>query len=345
MILFVADQIASAEYLSPLLRRWRERGTPEWKVYSSALSARRFGELGMPFELVSDPSAAGELVARDRPRRALLSASGSSELEHSFRVALREAGVPCYQFIDMWVNYAMRFRRQDSDGGSRFDFPDGILTLDHTARQAMIDEGIPGGIIHILGQPYFEERYRSSLARLAGAAGTGKTMLVSQPVARYRGRELGYDEHDFLTACLEGWAAAGRDWKELCVAIHPEEDRAAHVAKIASYSPSITLTKDTMAELASCSLVIGMYSSLLIQALLQGIPAVSVQPGANGIDACHLSANRMIPRLTSASELAEYLRPGAEASRAATTSPTPASFAAPFLGSCDRLEAFLLESI
>ena len=344
MILFVADQIAGAEYLFPLLRRWMARGITDWSVYGSDLATGFFKKKGIVCNVITNPAIVCETVHGCRPQKALMSASSNSKIEQSFRAALKQAGVPCYQFIDTWANYALRFHCIDSDGNAALDFPDKILTLDALARARMIEEGIPEDIIKIIGQPYFEDHYLRVTTEPAPSSKPNKTLLVTQPVAKYHGRGLGYDENDFLVTCLNAWRTAGLDWKLLGLAIHPEEDPKLHLNCIKSYSSKIAIVNNPSQKIPVCALLIGMFSSLLVQAVLFGVPAVSVQPNAAGRDVCHLSAQGIIPRVTEVAELAAYLDNFIRASNFAYPAKARAAFAEPFIGSCDRLEDFLLAS-
>ena len=278
------------------------------------------------------------------PRIGVLSASGDSALERAYRMALRQRRIPCIQFIDIWANYALRFH-SGPESGEQPDFPDIALTIDDAARRGMIADGIPASIIHVIGQPYFEAlRTSSREARTTGDAGPTRVLIATQPVSRYHGRRLGYDEHDFLHCCLDAWRRRAANWDQVDVAIHPEEARDCHLATLAHYSGRIRVVEGDALQLDRYAAVLGMYSSLLVHALLADTPAASVQPGTGANDSCQFSALGMIPRWTEVAQLSDWLDNATDfhTSRKMETPPVVNLLLRNLAGSCDRFEQFLL---
>ena len=298
MILFVVDQVAGAEYLLPLLARWSVNPPEAWRLIAASRACAVLARAGIVHEPTADidlPHALA-LLEKSPPRIGVLSSSGDSGLERAFRSALRQLRIPCYQFIDIWANYALRFRAGEDK--TQLDFPDAVLTIDSAAREAMITEGIPANIINVIGQPYFEARRTELHAQPVAPERPGRVLIATQPVAHYHGRSLGYDEHDFLRCCLDAWQQRAADWERIDVAIHPEQPRDAHAATLARYSGRIRVIENPGMQIRNYTVVLSMFSSLLVQAFLAGIPAASIQPGAGTDDICHLSAQGLIPRWT-----------------------------------------------
>jgi hypothetical protein len=205
----------------------------------------------------------------------------------------------------------------------------------------MIEEGFPAKRIVVMGQPYLEACHYVSVNSGSGSRFSERTLLVTQPVSRHFGRSLGYDETDFIDGALLAWRESARDWRQLHLIVHPDEDRQLYRRKLDSYSTSIRIIDNNDLNLSNFSLMVGMYSSLMIRAMLAEVAVVSFQPNASGSDVCHLSAQGLTKRLTTVEQLTKFL--------AAVDSTSPrvnlvTSF--PFLtaikGSCDRLEQFLL---
>jgi len=341
MILFCVDQLAGAEYLLPLFKRWRKQQRQGWNVYAGPRSASILQSNRIPVAILSGNIAdtACALIDNLRPSLILLSSSIDSEIEAVFRRLSRESGIKCAQFIDMWVNYEVRFR----DLTGKPDYPDFFLTLDNSAKQAMVGEGLPNERIVVIGQPYFEARLQelASRAKRGDLVRGQTTLLVTQPVSKYLGRRLGYDEVDFLDGILQAWKLIGADWTRLHVIVHPDENRNDYDRRLAPYSSAIQLIENNGLDLSTYSLVIGMYSSLMIHAMLANVNTVSFQPGAIGSDACHLSAQGLVKRMTTVEELARFLAK-MNHSDLNTTNPRSAALVAAMMGSCDRLEHFLL---
>ena len=274
-------------------------------------------------------------ITSAQPDLALLSASANSALEQTMRRRLREQRIPCAQFIDTWVNYTLRFRTETGE----IDFPDKILTLDGNARRDMILEGIPENLICTIGQPYFEACLRSMSGRRNHGLHKKGVLLVTQPVSVHVGKEYGYDEEDFVSGCLEAWKQAGLPWGKLNIVIHPAENPAAYHSLLEQYSRDISIVKNSTLDILEHDLVVGMYSSLLIQAFLADVPVVSFQPGALS-DMCHLSKEGHIRRYTQIDGLSAIFD-NVFASEPAHSTNFSSPLISQLIGSCDRLERFL----
>jgi hypothetical protein len=337
VILFVVDQIAGAEYILPLIQRWQAEGYSDWRICSSSISQDFLLKKNVPSLLIGENTKAeiATAIAYIQPDVALLSASAGSALEQTARRQLRELKIPCIQFIDTWVNYALRFR---SETGA-IDFPDKILTLDENARRDMMFEGIPDSLIRIIGQPYFEARY-NLMSKMRGlGVGGGRVLLVTQPLSVHVGKKYGYDEMDFVSGCLEAWRQSAQPWGMLDIVIHPAEDPAVYHALLGRYSPEISIVKNDDLDILKYTLVVGMYSSLLVQAFFANVPTVSFQPDALG-DMCHLSKEGHIRRFTQIDGLAALFDNVFDSQP--TNGAIPSSpLVSQLIGSCDRLERLL----
>jgi len=88
--------------------------------------------------------------------------------------------------------------------------------------------------------------------------------------------------------------------------------------------------------LGDVGVVVGMFSSLLVDALLAGRKVISYQPGAVSYSKCHLGREQLIPHAHTEDELIAALKEPCLTSHDISTS---------LVESCDRLEAFLLEML
>ncbi len=345
MNLFVVNQVAGAEYVFPLLDKWAREGRRDWTVYAAPASAEFLNRNGISYRLCGMDGSVGDLgtvktiVDDVAPTAAILSTSANSPMEHDFVIVLRERRVPCAQFIDNWVNYTARFQRAIGSGAP--SFPDHILTLDETARREMLAEGIPGDRIEVVGQPYLERQMLQYRARPRRPAST-LVLAVSQPISRFYGKALGYDEWDFVLACLEALNEAGRDAGDPHVLVHPAEDVRRYAEWAASHAPRIRLVRSADIDLQDYGLVVGMFSLVLVHALVAGVPAVSFQPGAVGSDPCFLSRVGYIARLTSGASLRPALAwPGTSVG----SGPSVVELERMLEGSTERLERFIFETL
>lgn len=331
MIYFVLDQVAGAEYVLPFLLDPKCRAAEPWRIFAAKPAATVLERHGLGFEVLPDPDpdAVLKLFAADHPSKCVASTSSESRLERAFMQAALASHVPSAQLIDNWVNYLDRFRV-----GGVILFPDYILTLDDVARARMIRDGIPGDRIRIIGQPYLE----FTLKPHAAGGSRSKVLIASQPVDRYYQKSLGYDQWDFLAACLEAWSASGGDSRMVEVNVHPAEDLADYERFLKARGSGARALKQSDLAFGDYAHFLGMFSSILLQGILHGVATASVQPGAVGPDKCALSENGMIPRFTDVPALTAYLRRPAAA-------PDGSVLERVVVGSGARLKRFILEEL
>jgi len=303
MILFIVDQVAGAEYVFPLLNKWRETGNTSWKIMASEVSASFLKKRCINCEEMNTPSTFEVKKAIDKiiPDKAVLSSTGCSQLEQLFLLELKREKITTFSFVDSWVNYSRRFHY-----GKGSLYPDMILTIDEKAKQEMISEGIPGNIITIVGQPYFEYCLAFDARRIT--PGRESVLLLTQPVSRFYEKRLGYDEKSFMQICLDVWGSLEKNWSKLSVLVHPAEDLETYREIVDAYSSDIPVVRGDDCRLSEYSLVVGMFSSMMVRSLLAGIPTVSLQPGACGEDLNFLSRNGYIQRFTEPGDFHRFLR-------------------------------------
>jgi hypothetical protein len=331
LIFFVADQVAGAEYVLPFLLRHRSAAS-SFRLFGSPVAAKSLARYGFDCEVLTgrEETEIEAIFNRNKPAACFMSATGSSSIERSFLLACRSRRVFCVQCIDNWLGYRRRF----TQGGVEF-FPDQILTLDARAAADMITEGIPAELIAIVGQPYFE--YRKSAD--AGGEGGDRLLLVTQPISRLYGRDLGYDEFDFVVGAVQAAARAGMKPERIDINIHPAEELSVYERHLrdtlGAFAESINLLQRPELPLGTYLAVVGMFSSVLVQAALKSVPVASFQPNAAGADRCFLSVLGFVPRFTSQSALGEFL-----------INPQTGSGASELLnvidGSCARFEQIVL---
>jgi len=342
MMLFVVDQIAGAEYIAPLLRKWLSNGQHDWVVLATNKSSTCLNSNGIPYELLAsctDTDVEGWLD-RVSPDRALLSTSMPNDLEHLFVRALQSRNIPCAQLIDNWINLRGRFEFKEPTGSIGLLVPDCVLTLDEYAKKILVEGGLPEKRIEVIGQPHWEDCWRKGLANPVTPAEPKLGLMISQPISRFYGKDLGYDEKDFVRCCIESWESIGLDSSRLHLLVHPAEDPNAYAGLLDKTGRKIATLQGAEVRLARYSLIMGMSSSMLTQSLLEGIPTVSVQPGAIGADRCIASERGLIPRFVTSPSLARYMHEVWPS--AASTSNTIEHVERVVDGSLARLEECLL---
>jgi hypothetical protein len=333
--------VAGAEYLTPLLNKWKKEGRHDWKVLSSPVSSTFLTRHDLPHEVISSCSdeIAKSWIDRISPDSALVSTAMDSALESCFVRELTRRRITCAQLIDNWVNLSRRFQITEAGGTFSTLLPDWILTLDETAKTRMVAEGLPLNKIRIIGQPHWESCLQKSREESV-KPGPGLALMVTQPISHFYGKSLGYDQFDFVRCCVKSWDSLGIDLERLHLLIHPSEDVSSYDDLLAQGGgKKIQIVQNSTLRLKRYSLVMGMFTSVLIQCLIERVPALSVQPGAIGEDRCFLSENGFIPRSLSNEELTPHLHK--VLSTFQNCHETAARFESIVEGSLARLEAFL----
>ncbi len=330
MILFVLNQVAGAEYCLSLLQKWKRESTRAFKVLATNASGKVLQKHSIVYEPLPENlelESIESLLTKLSPEIVVASTSMSNSVELKFVQAANKRGIASLQFIDTWSNYAERFQL-----GQEFIFPRQILTLNTYAKDEMLEAGIPGGIIRIVGQPHLE-KIMSTKAFEHGE--NGGLLVVTQPVSKFFGRNLGYDESTFVEGVSAVFDRASIPRSKRFLAIHPAESRQAYVDRWSEKFQIVDI-ENLREEVSIC---IGMFSSVMVQCALLGIPVVAFQPNAVGPNKCGLSRMSFIPRALSEKELEHFL------SLAKTHDgllPGISEFRKLFFGSSDRFEASIL---
>jgi len=231
----------------------------------------------------------------------------------------RDHGVGCAQLIDSWYDYKRRIELTNGPGL----LPDQIWIFDELARKSAIADGLPADRLKITGNPAWE-----AVPALPAAPRSG-ILIVDQPVGSDLGQRLGYDERDFFQTIGDGLADVAIDTGNVIIAVHPRRS-----GPVPELGLAAEVSHDARSALLRCGTVIGMFSSLLIDAFLGGRRVVSVQPNAGAADRCVLSTLRFAPRV----EIADQLKDAIDRAM-----PGPQGFEQRFVGSARRVRDALCQ--
>jgi hypothetical protein len=159
----------------------------------------------------------------------------------------------------------------------------------------MIKEGIPKNLIKIIGQPYLE-----SISKNVPKLGPN-ILLAGQPIKKYFGNNLGYDEKDFEKICLK--VIKNKNYKNILNTKHPDEK---------SFEIKKNLGASSRKGRGSCDVsdshtVLGMFSMQMIVGYLWGRKVASIQPKPIKNDHSPLSRWGLIPVLRNTDEIIEFI--------------------------------------
>ena len=308
-LLFVVAQVGTAAYLEPLWRHWLDRPpTLEWRVMASHPVRAYVARAGL--------SNLPQLSAKaDFQANCIVASASNSALEEN--ALERATGARIARVVDTWYGYRQRLIGQHGD----LMLPDHVLVIDREARRQAIDEGLPAGRITVVGHPAWEQ-----VAPLP-AVNRDRVLFVSQPIQRHFGDTLGYNERTTWNLFHETARRHPALVTQIHFAAHPEDDMPA------PQEPDVKVMPDGRAALAKVGTVVGMYSSLLIDAALAGRHVVSLQPGADGMGLRAVGPNGLVPLARTVDGLVAAL---------SAVPPETDGLRRDLKDSCRRLEEFVL---
>jgi hypothetical protein len=301
--LIMARDAGAAAALSPVARTLLDsrRLGVAIVAYGEAVGvfhARGFPVLSFPEEPNDDQLEA--LLSRERVKVLLTGTSLQPARDVVFWRAARRLQIPTIGLVDHWFNYAERF-----SFGRPFDcVPDTIAVMDEEAAVQFRAEGCPPELLLVTGQPHFDELVRDSTtlsrSEVRHELGVDEVrplvVFASEPQARFYGRSLGYTEEDALRALLDGAAAVAPE-AEVVIKLHPREapDAFADLPETESrIAISVVRAYPPEHLIRAADVVVGMTSVFLLEAVMTGVPTISVRPGGGETHFLSVHADKIV---------------------------------------------------
>ena len=318
-VLVVSHDAGGASALAPVVAHLRERWPT--RVWAHPLSAAAIPDPDRIVESMDADEALEGLLA-EGPRVLLTGTSwGGATIDKMALGAARKAGVPSLGLLDSWIHYRERFTARTDGEGALLNLPDRLLVMDAEAEREMVALGFPGshlsavGLTRLASLPRQGDR-EARRARLAAGYGLDPNkkwvLFASQALSSLFGgadgarARFGYSQED----ALQGFARAlvqgpGLDTgtHDFIVRYHPKDP-------VREPIPGLVTDRDrksTRLNLAA-DLVIGMSGAVLLDAYAVGLPVLSFQPGALGVDDFVLTRRGLVPRILEEEALAEAAR-------------------------------------
>lgn len=235
----------------------------------------------------------------------IFTATSVHQFEHEWRKISLDNKIFCFGFVDHWVLYKERFS---------FDrelvYPDEILVVNEVAKKEAIQEGVPEDRIKCFGNPYYGKvrKFKPIVKKVElfeshQLSIWKKTILFVSESIRFcddfpknsKGISyLGFDEFTVLEDTLNTLRILSLQGENLSnvqfiVKIHPISPHDKFDALINSgqfdfLNIKVIKNIDPLSLVYYTDLVVGMFSNLLIDALLMGKKVLRVQTGVNTVD-------------------------------------------------------------
>lgn len=315
VLLFARDP-GGANAVVPLAPRLAERGH-EVLLYGKDAALKQYlayGQSGLDLAAAA-PEMSVDSYAGFLKRLApdfLITATGSDDFaEKLLWQAAEFLAIPSFAILDHWFNYGIRFspyklveqELYEQDKQHPF-LPSRILVMDDEVRAAMIREGFAAERILVSGQPHFDslrqqakrfaaEDNRHYRSQLGIAEADFLLCFISENITEPdKGDDLsqyywGYTERSVFSELMDAvQAAAAASGRSVHVVVkpHPNETFDAYSDLIAAkagglVSASIDKAVHPVKLCQAVDLVCGMSSMVLVEAVILGLPVLSVQIG------------------------------------------------------------------
>lgn len=300
---YFAYEAGAAAAMAPV---WRRSGRNH-RIGLSGPAARR---LSVRPDVDLEDRTGPDALCLDGLDLLFLSATGR-EVEGALITLAAFRAIPVIQVIDTWGPYRDRFTHGMAP---RITVPDQVAVLE------AVEDGLPRERLTVTGNPAWDGPHRLSEGEPRILA------FLAQPVRRLYGGRLGYDERAALDVVRDFRASRPDLVKCVIVVPHPAGD------DTDGSEPRISLAE----AVKRAEMVVGIFSSAMVDAALAGRRVASVQPGLPAHDMCPLSRQGLIDRVGESAALARAL---SQAPRAAT------ALAASMAGSTDRFLCLIDETI
>jgi hypothetical protein len=281
-------------------------------------SQRVFSSSHQPYRTLDDygiaeitlPSAYS-IIAQEEPSLILTGTSSQDKdtplaLEQALTAVGKEKGIPTIAVLDFWGNYKRRF--SDLPEGTNLAYlPDKICVPDLLALRDMVDQGFQRSQLAVTGNPHFDSRAamreswtpeRGSTIRYALDLEQDRFTILyaSQPIEFHYQHSLGYTEKTALEELLYATAhvhtTPGEGKPQIIVRPHPAEDPSVVQSLLHRYHVLARIDNEYPAHevILASDVVVSPFSTLLVEAVILGIPGISLQPGLQQEDL--LTTNR-----------------------------------------------------
>lgn len=234
------------------------------------------------------PEEAKRIIEAEQPSAVLIGTSSQDKdtpitLEQALTLAAKEMNIPTIAVLDLWGNYTRRFSDMPTFDNKKY-LPSKICVPDNIAYDEMIREGFDSDTLAITGNPYFDDIAQSKQQftteqRQTLRAGLHKHVLLfaSQPIEFHYGTALGYTEKTALQEIL----LSIPDNTTIIIRPHPKENPEELRAVAESTNAHYIIDAKTPLQdaIMASDIILSPFSTILIDAALLGVPAISLQPG------------------------------------------------------------------
>jgi len=222
-----------------------------------------------------------KLFQEKKPSLVVCGTSADIAIEKRIVKLATKEEIPTISVLDFWSNYWQRFsspRKKDF-----IYLTDVICVIDDIAKKEMVLEGFDESILRVTGNPYFDH-FADNITNVE--ENHERILFISQPFSELKEikgfSDYGYDERKVLSDIVSVLNETSYNY-DLVIRPHPKEK----LEKFNQFEDSdIHISKESNLDLdiSKSGLVIGMCSTVLLQAAVAGKAVISYQPNLVGED-------------------------------------------------------------
>lgn len=305
-ILFFARDPAGANVVIPLIKKTMGYDEYSIEVYAKDFAVERIEkenivvtDLGDVIKNITEQEVFSflKMVSPD------IVITGTSLNDYTERYIWKSSqmlGIYSCCIIDQWINLGIRFSRYDysteelyKDDHTHHYLPSAIFVIDDIAKKMIEDDGVSGDIVKPLGSPHFDvisEKYliaKQTLDYNGKDSQRIRIVFASEPMSVDYGDYWGLSEETSFELLMETVDEISDELGVCCDIIirpHPREkvDKWDYALK-RNISDKLCVALDNVSDsfqlMASANIVCGMSSMFLIEAIVCGIPTISIMKG------------------------------------------------------------------
>ncbi len=253
-IIFILCQHGAFKYFQPLFDLWRSEEKPfRWQVLLDTDIIKLSEDDRVKYNVLSS-----ENKFFQSPNLIISSTSGS-QLEKFYYNFAKIKKIKIIQLIDSSYNYKKRI----FDTNGKNNYPNILLLIDRYSLKAAIrKDNIEIGICNCFGNPAWEN------IKMLKKKELHDILFISQPIKTDFDSRLGFNENDVIEELVE--LKKLKNVRSLNIVFHPREKK----KKLRYFDNVFSDTEG----IDRCGTIVGMFSSLMIDAYYSGRNIISFQP-------------------------------------------------------------------
>lgn len=312
----------SANSIIPVVKMLKKEKLVDVIVIAYEFSEKIFSEGGIDYRTINSYNlkdisitSMEKILEIEKPDMVLIGTSFQDKknkdvIEQTLTLAAREKNIKTLAVVDGWCAHLLVFNDLYNHKKLKF-IPDKIAVIDKLAEKEMLDYGCKKNSLVITGNPYFDEI--SSLKEKYTEKDKRKTrknlgigyeqyviLYASQPIEFNYGNSLGYTEKTVLTEITDALKTLylKKNIKKnitLIIKLHPREkkDSYRHTNKKNKFQVIIIQDYPIRELILTSDIVLGSFSTVLIEAAYLNKASISVQPGLKNTKEDLLITNKL----------------------------------------------------